>query len=104
MKAPPMMYGQKETLHTVSFYMGNKWNGLSDEFQERVLNSLGGSAGVTELACLWADEFGTQYDQAFSEDLDNNGYIEIIDAFLDDKWDKFVAHYVRERMTEGAGE
>lgn len=97
-----MMYGEKETLHTVSFYMGHKWGGLSDEFQERITDSLGGSAGLVELAVLWADMFGTRYDKVISEDPENDGYVEMIDDFLDEQWNKFVAQHVAERMTEGA--
>ena len=99
-----LLYDQKETLHDISFSLGFRWAGLSDETQGRIIDAVGGSRGLAEKAMLWAEEFDVIFNAKRELDPDIDTYLVEIDVFFDSRWGIFIAGHVADRMTEGTNQ
>lgn len=96
----PLTYGQKETLFDLSFNLGYSWARLNAEARSRIMDAIGGSRSLVEMATLWADEFDTWFAAKTAADPDCCTYMEDVDDFFTLKWGKFVATHLAARIIE----
>ncbi|WP_025915543.1 hypothetical protein [Herminiimonas sp. CN] len=101
MTQPDFTYYQKETLFDISFNLGHAWGRFASEAQDRIMDSIGGSRSLAELAMLWAEEFDKAFAVRIAADPDCDTYMEDVDSFFHEKWELFIAGHVAERMAEG---
>jgi len=101
MSQPALSYYQKETLFDISFSIGLEWHKLTEEARGRIMDSIGGSRSLAELAMLWAEEFDTGFQAKMTAAPDCDTYMSDVDDFFGEKWKLFIAGHVAERMTEG---
>ncbi len=92
-------YVERETQHDISFNMGYKWAGLEDSAREFIMDEVGGSQGLAELAASWAKEFDVEYAVKLVLNPDNDDYLLEVDNFFFKKWNEFMATQLAARMT-----
>lgn len=96
----PFTYLEKETLHDISFSMGHAWAGLTAETRSFIMNELGGSRALAEVAMLWAESFDAEFIVKLRADPDTDTYLEDVGNFFTVKWEELIAHHVTKRLTQ----
>ena len=92
---------QQEILHDISFELGFRWAGMSVDVQERILDHVGGSRELSDMAASWAEEFDKWWEKNVDDQcrVMNADYIDAIDDFATRKVDELIKAVVVERLT-----
>lgn len=94
-------YQHKEIIHDLSFILGLRWAAIEVPTRRRIMDSLGGSRGMTEQILLWAEEFNCIFYEAKGEMHDQLEYLVEIEEFFELRWNVKVAEIVADRIMNG---